>query len=155
MSVPSNVSMPEGNCTEATEAGYVLLGNIDLVVGGYVTIGLATVGVVANILAICVFCNKSLRSNFNYLLVALAVFDLLFLLLSIVESVRKTFEDRVANGSELSGLVTQYHHLLFPHFLYPLHNILLTCSIFMTISISIERYLAIFHPLVYRNRYKD
>lgn len=152
MSSPSNLSMPVGNCSEATEAEYDLLGNIDLLVGGYGTIGLATLGVCANILAISVFCNKSFKSNFNNLLIALAVFDLLFLVLCITESVRRTFEDRVANASHLTGLVTQVHHHLFPHFLYPLQNILLTCSIFMTISISIERYLAIFHPIAYRKR---
>lgn len=121
-------------------------------VGGYVTIVLATMGVCANILAICVFCNKTFKSNFNNLLIALAVFDLLFLVVCITESVRRTFEERTANTSSISGLVTQIHHHLFPYFFYPLHNILLTTSIFMTISISIERYLAIFHPLVYRNR---
>jgi len=125
---------------------------IDKVVGGYVTIVLATLGVFANILAICVFSNKTFKSNFNNLLIALAVFDLLFLVVCITESIRRSFEDRKANTTSFSGLATQIHHHLFPYFLYPLHNILLTCSIFMTISISIERYLAIFHPLVYRNR---
>jgi len=152
MSNPSNLSMLLGNCSEATDDEYALLGNIDVLVGGYGTIGLATLGVCANILAILVFCKKSFKSNFNNLLIALAVFDLLFLVVCITESVRRTFEDQLANSSSLSGLATQVHHHLFPYFLYPLHNILLTCSIFMTISISIERYLAIFHPLVYRNR---
>ena len=142
----------EPDCPWGTEAEYQLLGNIDLLVGGYGTIALATLGVCANILAISVFCKKSLKSNFNNLLIALAVFDLLFLVVCITESIRRTFEDTTANSSSFSGLATQVHHHLFPYFLYPLHNILLTSSIFMTISISIERYLAIFHPLVYRNR---
>merc|ERR1712123_138300 len=142
----------EPDCPWGTDAEYQLLGNIDLLVGGYGTIGLATLGVCANILAISVFCKKSFKSNFNNLLVALAVFDLLFLVVCITESIRRTFEDPTANSSSFSGLATQVHHHLFPYFLYPLHNILLTSSIFMTISISIERYLAIFHPLVYRNR---
>ena len=141
------------NCSEPTEEEFVLFGNIVVIVEGYGTIGLATLGVCANILAIAVFCNKSFKSNFNNLLIALAVFDLLFLVVCITESVRRAFEDPVANSTSLNGLATQVHHHLFPYFLYPLHNILLTCSIFMTISISIERYLAIFHPLVYRNRY--
>jgi len=152
MSNPSNLSMLLGNCSEATDAEYALLGDIDVLVGGYGTIGLATLGVCANILAILVLCKKSFKSNFNNLLIALAVFDLLFLVVSITESIRRTFEPRVTNSSTISGLVTQLHHHLFPYFLYPLHNILLTCSIFMTVSISIERYLAIFHPFVYQKR---
>merc|ERR1712123_192300 len=142
----------EPDCPWGTDAEYQLLGNIDLLVGGYGTIALATLGVCANILAISVFFKKSFKSNFNNLLVALAVFDLLFLVVCITESIRRTFEDPTANSSSFSGLATQVHHHLFPYFLYPLHNILLTSSIFMTISISVERYLAIFHPLVYRNR---
>ena len=137
---------------DCPQESFDLYSQIDKIVGGYVTIVLATLGVCANILAICVFSNKTFKSNFNNLLIALAVFDLLFLVVCITESIRRSFEDRKAHSSSFSGLATQIHHHLFPYFLYPLHNILLTCSIFMTISISIERYLAIFHPLVYRNR---
>ena len=139
-------------CIEAEESAYALLGTMEYVVGGYMTIMLAVVGVVANIMAVMVLATRGVRNNFNYLLISLAVFDLLFLLLSIVESVRKTFEERVANGTELGGLLTQYHHHLFPYFLHPFHNILLTSSIFMTISISIERYLVIFHNNYYKKR---
>ena len=110
-------------------------------------------GIIANILAICVFSKKSFKSNFNNLLISLAVCDLLFLVISISESVRRTFQDQEASNSTLGGQLTQIHHLLLPQFLYPLHNILLSISIFMTVSISIERYLAIFHPLVYKLRW--
>ena len=113
---------------------------------------LAMFGILANILAICVFSKKTFKSNFNNLLISLAICDLLFLVICITESVRRTFQDHKGNSTTLGGLVTQVHHHLLPHFLYPLHNILLSTSIFMTVSISIERYLAIFHPLVYRNR---
>jgi len=139
-------------CIEAEESAYALLGTMEYVVGGYMTIMLAVVGVVANIMAVMVLATREGRNNFSYLLISLAVFDLLFLLLSIVESVRKTFEERVGNGTDLGGLFTQYHHHLFPYFLHPFHNILLTCSIFMTISISIERYLVIFHNNYYKKR---
>ena len=66
-------------CPEEDDNSWEQLENISLWVGGYGTIVLATMGVCANILAICVFCNKTFKSNFNNLLIALAVFDLLFL----------------------------------------------------------------------------
>ena len=119
---------------------------------GYCNIILSVFGIIANILAICVFSKKSFKSNFNNLLISLAVCDLLFLVVSISESVRRTFQDREASNSTVGGQLTQIHHQMFPYFLYPLHNILLSISIFMTVSISIERYLAIFHPLVYKLR---
>ena len=139
-------------CEDPDESAFALLGPVEDVVGGHMTIMLAVVGVVANIMTCVVLANRGVRNNFNYLLISLAVFDLLFLLLSIAESVRKTFEERVANGTEVGGLLTQYHHHLFPYFLHPFHNILLTCSIFMTISISMERYMVIFHNNYYKKR---
>ena len=139
-------------CTDPEESSFIFLGTVEEVVGGYVTIVLSVVGVVANIIAVMVLGNRSVRNNFNYLLISLAVFDILFLLLSIAESVRRNFEERVANGTDFGSLVTQNHHHLFPYFLYPFHSILLTCSIFMTISISIERYLVIFHHSYYNKR---
>jgi len=150
--VGDTLAQMEIDCPEESQESFEQFIDIEFWVGGYVTIVLASLGVLANILAISVFSNKTFKSNFNNLLIALAVFDLLFLLVCITESIRRSFEDRQANSNTLSGLATQIHHHLFPYFLYPLHNILLTCGIFMTISISIERYLAIFHPLVYRNR---
>ena len=128
------------------------LENLGTVVGGYVSISISIFGIIANILAVAVFSTKSFRSNFNNLLISLGVCDLLFLMLSILECLRRYFQDQEAHHGSVVGRMTQVHHYLYPHILFPLHNILLTISIFMTISISIERYLAIFHPLVYRNR---
>ena len=137
---------------QPAEEDYELYGTMSLVIAGYGNIVLAVFGIIANILAICIFSKKSFKSNFNNLLIALAVCDLLFLILSIAESTRSTFQEHRSNSSSVAGQAIFLHHLLFPYFLYPLHNILLSASIFMTVSISIERYLAIFHPLVYRNR---
>ena len=135
-----------------TEEDFRLYDHLSQVIDAYGNIVLAVFGIILNILAICIFSKKSFKSNFNNLLIALAVCDLLFLVLSIGESTRKNFQEPRSNVSTLPGQVTWVHHHLFPYFLYPLHNILLSISIFMTVSISIERYLAIFHPLVYRNR---
>ena len=143
---------PEFHCHLASEEEAAVLGRLSAVVEGYLSVSLATAGILANILAIWVFSRRTFKSNFNNLLISLAICDLLFLVICITESVRRTFQDHKGNSTTLGGLMTQVHHHLLPHFLYPLHNILLSTSIFMTVSISIERYLAIFHPLVYRNR---
>jgi len=140
------------DCDWPDEEEFNLFTNLTTIVGGYVSITVSVLGIIANILAICVFSKKSFKSNFNNLLISLAVCDLLFLVISISESVRRTFQDREASNSTVGGQLTQIHHQMFPYFLYPLHNILLSISIFITVSISIERYLAIFHPLVYKLR---
>ena len=97
-----------------------------------------TVGLLGNLAAIVVLSHPDMKSTFHQSLITLAVFEIMFLLLVICD-----------HALDISS---QFYILMFPYFLYPLHNILLSTSIFMTVSISIERYLAIFHPLVYRNR---
>eukprot|EP00493_Phyllostaurus_siculus_P003165 UN03179 len=74
--------------TQPTEEDFELYGTMSLVIAGYGNIVLAVFGIIANILAICIFSKKSFKSNFNNLLTALAVCDLLFLILSIADEQR-------------------------------------------------------------------
>ena len=57
-------------------------------------------------------------------------------MLSILESVRHEWH--------VSGSL---HYHLFSHALYPLHNVSLCCSIYMTVVLAMERYLAVSRPL--------
>ena len=101
-----------------------------------------------------------MRNAFNLLLVTLACFDstyvsflamsrssnrkwwhwiyLLQLFGSILESFRKQFQ-----------LGTDLHIILFPHLLYPFNQIAITASIFMTVAIACERFIAVHYPLDY------
>jgi len=137
---------------EPTQQELDLLHQINLYLGGHATLIVAIVGIVANTLAIAVFCRRGFKSNFNNLLIALAVFDLFFLVTMITESIRNNFESRFGDPTTFGGKLTQIHHHLFPYFIFPVMNILLTSSVYMTVSISVERYVAIFYPLVYKAR---
>merc|ERR1719291_1189384 len=53
------------------------------------------------------------------------------------------------------GLHHDYHVILYPHLLHPLNSISLMCSIYMTIGVTLERYLAVYHPLDYNRRQQD
>ena len=57
---------------------------------------------------------------------------------SILESFRKQF-----------GLATDVHIILFPYALYPFTQIAITGSIFMTVAIALERFIAVHYPLDY------
>jgi hypothetical protein len=72
------------------------------------------------------------------MLIALALFDSGYLLGSILESFRKSFH-----------LFSRVHMLLFPYFLYPGQTIMMSASIFMTVAIAMERYVAVHYPLDY------
>ena len=62
------------------------------------------------------------RNSFNKLLAALAIFDLVYLLTMLMESISKV------------GYRSEFHDLIFPHILHPLNSISMMCSIYMTIG---------------------
>ena len=83
-------------------------------------------------------CREDMRNSFNFLLIALISMDSCFLFLCLLEGVRKE-----------RSYVTNIHVLLFPHLLYPLISIVFTASIYMTVAIAIERYIAVHYPIDY------
>ena len=93
-------------------------------------------GIIMNIVFCCVLSRKQLRNVFNSLLIALAIFDSLFLMLRIIDTFRTQFE-----------LTTQVHIFLFPKILHPFGAVTLLVSIFMIIAISMERYIAVTRPI--------
>ena len=56
-----------------------------------------------------------------------------------------------------SQLTTELHLILFPYFLFPFLSIAMTASVFMTVGIALERYIAVHYPINYSqaiNRYQ-
>ena len=76
-------------------------------------------------------------STFNRLLIVLAVSDNVYLLFALLESIRTEMYE------------TDIHTLVFPYAFYPLHNIMLVLSIYMTVTLAMERYRAISKPIDY------
>ncbi len=72
------------------------------------------------------------------MLIALALFDSGYLFGSVLESFRVSF-----------NLATWLHLTLFPQFLYPGQAIMMSGSIFMTVAIAMERYVAVHYPVDY------
>ena len=62
---------------------------------------------------------------------------------AILESFRKSFQ-----------LNIPYHTILFSNFLYPVHAMLLTATIYLTVGITFERYEAVHHPVDYNQVWK-
>jgi hypothetical protein len=113
-------------------------------VEGVVQTSLAILGIIGNVLASIILTRKSMRNSFNLLLVSLACFDSTYLFGSILESFRKTFR-----------LASTAHIVLFPHLLYPFHQVAISGSIFMTVAIALERYIAVHYPLDYNQSLTD
>ena len=97
---------------------------------------LGSVGIVGNVLAILVLKNPDMKSTFHQSLIALASCDIVFLSLMLLD-----YTQYVNNG---------FYIIIFPYFLNPLKNILLSLETFLIMSISTERVLAVCKPVLYR-----
>lgn len=78
-------------------------------------------------------------STFNRLLIVLAIIDNVYLLFALLECIRGDLE--VDTGD--------MHTRIFVYGLYPLHNVMLCLSIYMTVSLAMERYRAVTKPIDY------
>jgi len=77
------------------------------------------------------------------LLIALAFFDTLYIICGGINYTFRAFEEVVPFDSAYAYKIT------YPHLILPFLNVGLCGTIFMTVAISIERFLGICHPLHY------
>ena len=65
----------------------------------------------------------------------MAFFDTIYLACDILESIRQYM------------ICTTIHTYAFPYFLYPLQNIAMVASIYTTVIVALERYVAVSRPI--------
>ena len=104
---------------------------------GVIQIVINIIGIIANCIAIPVLLSRKLTNVFNRTLAILAVLDAIFNMCDILESVR------MFHG----GGCRSAHVYLFPYVLYPLQNITMVASIYATVVVAVERYLAVTRPI--------
>ena len=106
-------------------------------ISGVFLVLLGIIGFLGNIFTIVVLCQPKMRKRVFYnLLLALACFDTLFIL---------TYGTSYAYMS-LAGLECPNYKEQVYYLFYPAREICLVGSIYMTVAISLERYLGICHP---------
>ena len=110
---------------------------------GVLQFTICCLGILGNILSIYILTRKELHSFFNQLLTGLVVFDLVYLFTMMLEALRKI------------GVHFDIQVILFPHILYPMNAISMMCSIYMTMAIGMERYLAVYRPMEYSRMVND
>eukprot|EP00093_Oithona_nana_P006238 06238.XXX_21480_19025_1 [CDS] Oithona nana genome sequencing. len=132
------------DCPIYTEDSKYWMEFINFWVGGVVQTLSIIFGFVGNLVFIFILTRKELRNSFNLLLVALAMFDLCFLIGAQLESIRVSF-----------GCSTNVHIILFPYLLYPGKELAMTGSIFMIVAIALERYVAVHNPIDYKQATND
>ena len=143
INVEENVSNWKNlSCPEYTNRETFIVAQLTFWVGGVVNCIIAKLGFIINVLSIyALLTNPLLNNMFNMLLSVLLVIDSVCLFFIMVDVVFNIFK-----------LKTELYDILIPYFYHPFRNISLTSSIFMTIAISHERYKAIQHPFIHRQR---
>lgn len=104
------------------------------VTGGIFTIIIGIMGVIGNCLALGVLIKFPKKTSNNLILIGLAIYDLMVLLLVMLLKGFPTF------------LETSYHVYFLPIF-HPLMNIAWTGSIFFTVFMTLERFIAVTQPM--------
>lgn len=101
------------------------------------------IGILGNVLSMVILSRPQMRSSINYLLIGLARCDTVLIITSIL-----LFGFR--SIYPYTGYLFFYNYYIYPHlapYIYPLATIAQTASIYLTLMVSLERYVAVCHPL--------
>ena len=110
---------------------------IDLVFEVILVIVVGSFGIIGNSLLVKIFIKSENKLNFHWLMIALAIYDVVYIILSmIVFALPELFEEYKSQG---------YHFYIAPKSV-SMMQIALTGSIYCTVGISLERYMTVCHP---------
>ena len=118
------------------------IGNISFWLQGVFKFAIGIIGVISNLVAIPILCRQSMRSIFNKLLISLLVLHTIYLLAVIFTQMM---------WPDWENHPKDWFIVLFIFVLKPLQPLMLNSSTLITILLARQRYLAIRHPIEYRN----
>ena len=138
--------MTNFSCPHFSTQQDFLLKNAKYWVGGVSVCAVSITGIILNLTAICaiLLTRLSSRNNFNQLIAILFLLDTIYLVFSLLTTLQ------IRLGVDHRNLI-----LIFPKFTYPVWNISLTLSIFLTVGVAHERYIAIKYPIIHRQRMRS
>lgn len=100
-------------------------------------------GVLGNILSMIILSRPQMRSSINYLLIGLARCDTILIITSMLLF-------GIPAIYPYTGFLRYYYFRLYPDIskvVYPLAMIVQTASCYLTLTVTLERYVAVCHPL--------
>ena len=122
------------NCPVATPDELTTLTLLSFLLEGVLQFIISSLGILGNTASIFLLTRKELHSFFNQLLVVLVMYDLVYLVTMMLGSLIKL------------GIQSDIHLMFFPYILYPLNAISMMGSIYMTMAVGLERYIAVYNP---------
>ncbi|CAH0559345.1 unnamed protein product [Brassicogethes aeneus] len=104
---------------------------------------LGCLGILGNIISMIILSRPQMRSSINYLLIGLALSDTLLIITSILLF-------GLPGIFPYSGFLFNYYYYVYAHIVpvvYPLGLMAQTASVYLTVTVSLERFVAVCHPL--------
>lgn len=100
-------------------------------------------GIIGNIISMIILSRPQMRSSINYLLIGLARYDTVLIVTSILVF-------GIPSIYPYSGYLSYYYFIIYPKLspiTFPIGMIAQTASVYMTFIVTLERYIAVCHPL--------
>lgn len=100
-------------------------------------------GILGNILSMVILSRPQMRSSINYILIGLARCDTVLIITSILLF-------GLPAVYPYTGYLYYYFYFIYPSispFVYPIAMAAQTASIYLTLTVTLERYVAVCHPL--------
>lgn len=100
-------------------------------------------GILGNIISMIILSRPQMRSSINYLLIGLARIDTVLIITSMLLF-------GLTGIHPYTGSMFTYHYIVYPHIipvLYPIAMFAQTASVYLTMTVSLERFVAVCHPL--------
>ncbi|CAG5132564.1 unnamed protein product [Candidula unifasciata] len=113
------------------------LSELNFYLNGLTTVIVITLGVIGNTMAMLVLTRRTMRTSTNIFLTALAIWDTVVLLICLLLI-------------SLIELVKSFKDLAFAYivvYAYPIGLAAQTATVWLTVSFTVERYIAVCHPL--------
>jgi len=106
-------------------------------------------GLIGNTISIFILSRPQMKSSINCLLIGLATFDMILIATSILMfAIPSIYTHSLLSGDE--SFLSYYYEQIFPFItpvIFPVGLISQTGSVYLTICVTLERYLAVCHPL--------
>lgn len=135
-----NSNISHGGCVETDDKDINLY---RFIVNGVLLNLIGVLGILGNIISMIILSRPQMRSSINYLLIGLARIDTVLIITSILLF-------GLPGIYPYTGLLFTYFYVVYPHIIplvYPLAMMVQTASVYLTLTVSLERFVAVCHPL--------
>lgn len=136
---PSSIG-PNDSCLHEINPG---MDCYRFITNGILLNSIGILGILGNIISMIILSRPQMKSSINYLLIGLARVDTVLIITSMLLF-------GLPGIYPYTGLLFTYFYVVYPHIvpvIYPLSMATQTASAYLTLTVTLERFVAVCHPL--------